>query len=1060
MFWILDKGKRKVAPFEDYEDYSVTKKLEMSDKLLSFTASLNDIKDKVVLEGYIETKDERYVIREISKENSGKVTVTAQLDIEALEGNVFKQFQSSTQTVSAALALALAGTGWTVGTVSMSNPNKKRTLSIEMCSTYKVLKQAAATYRVDFVFHSKTQKIDIYDYDTVGSEKGVYFTDELNLKSLSVRSDSYEFYTEIEAYGKDGLTFEEINDGKNYVTNYTYSSKKKRFIWKDERYTVAESLLEDATAKLEDMAVPYSSYTATVIDLAKASKENYSYLDYSIGDVIILMDSATQTKEKQRIVEIKEYPDDPEKNTVTLANTILTFAELTQKYDDAAQTVDNITSDNGTISSNAIETVDSSKLTNLNEAVSGTQVVKDLQADNLYVGGELTATIARIGTLEANTATFEQATIQDLQAVHADINDLNVNKLTAATARITTLEGDYANIKTIMAGNLGAGDITTIVLNATNAVIDSEFIKNLVAQNVTVNDLLAGFISTTRFTVGSESGNLRIEDNTISIKDAQNHVRIQIGEDASGDFTILVYDATGTGQLFNSTGITESGIADGLIKDAKVANDANISATKLDIQSLFNVINDTGTGYTIKGTKVYLDDQTQTLSAAFTQMSSNVSDAVSDASTALTKSTSDIDIANEAITLISGIDTLDALSVILTNDAHVVHTYNDGSGGDYSTCNTSPIVFLGNADVTALTVFMITESPGVSGVWTESSKTYQVTDMTTDDGYVDFKAVYGTEDRNLLTRNGVQLTTRNGNNLIIRSGGSVAKKRFSISKSPDGLVGLSYLLKPSIVAITRAAGENTITFSPSTVTFTAYKNLAGVIEAIPVRFKIEETNDFNIYTEKVAYGTARTSYTYAPTQSSSLLAIKCTVKDATEDTVLDSQTVLVLANADALAERVETAEESVIEFKEQVGRFETTIDGMSETLQKMETDTYAAYANNLAYQFEWVTNKTTTTLTAHVYAVDPETKRRTEVTDDYPDEFFTWSRRSDEEFADGRYNDISLGCGKTITVKNTDFGLSGNVDGWFYPYLEGYLTTRNGKIFTTRSGKKLLTFVY
>ena len=124
-------------------------------------------------------------------------------------------------------------------------------------------------------------------------DRGVYFASQLNLKKLTVQSTSYDFYTEIEPYGKDGLTIESVNGGKNYVSNYQYSSKSKRLIWKDERYTVPESLKADAQAKLEDMSKPYSSYSADIIDLAKQS-EKYSILEYDIGDTVTILDGITE----------------------------------------------------------------------------------------------------------------------------------------------------------------------------------------------------------------------------------------------------------------------------------------------------------------------------------------------------------------------------------------------------------------------------------------------------------------------------------------------------------------------------------------------------------------------------------------------------------------------------------------------------------------------------------------------------------------------------------------------------------------------------------------------
>ena len=70
---------------------------------------------------------------------------------------------------------------------------------------------------------------------------------------------------------KDGLM---LNiDGKNYVENHQYSKKVKTMTWKDERYTDAESLKEDAEAKLDELSKPYRSYTAEIINLVEAVQD-------------------------------------------------------------------------------------------------------------------------------------------------------------------------------------------------------------------------------------------------------------------------------------------------------------------------------------------------------------------------------------------------------------------------------------------------------------------------------------------------------------------------------------------------------------------------------------------------------------------------------------------------------------------------------------------------------------------------------------------------------------------------------------------------------------------
>lgn len=286
MLRILDKNKVPVKGLRKYSDLCIENSIELDDKTLTFSVPYRNVRSAIVVEGYIETKEDRFVVKEIEKSSEGTANITAQLDLESLEGKPFRTFRSEEQTIKAALQLAFTGTGWTVGECSVS---KKRTLSMANVSALDVLKQALKTYRAEIKIDSKKQSIDIYP--EIGSDKGVYFSDQLNLRKLTVQYSTYDFYTEIEPYGKDGLTIETVNSGKIYLENHQYSSKKKRCIWKDERYTIADSLKEDAAAKLADMSKPYVSYSADIVDLSRNSQK-YSILQYEIGDTVTLIDQA------------------------------------------------------------------------------------------------------------------------------------------------------------------------------------------------------------------------------------------------------------------------------------------------------------------------------------------------------------------------------------------------------------------------------------------------------------------------------------------------------------------------------------------------------------------------------------------------------------------------------------------------------------------------------------------------------------------------------------------------------------------------------------------------
>ena len=321
---IFNDKKERIGTLQRFTNRSITTTLSSGDKELSFEYPAHgNMVDKLQAEYYIRTETDEYVLKSI-EEGETLNKYLAVLNVEELEGTVFPTgFESVEQTIRACLEFAFEDTGWKIGTCGIT---KKRTVRIDDHTTaWEVLQQALSTYRCECIINSLTKTVDIYEQ--VGSDKGCYFIEGLNLRKLTLKTDTYDFYTRIYPMGKDGITpFEAI--GKPYIDNFQYSTKVKAYVWKDERYTVTTNLIEDAKAKLEEMSKPYRAFTADVVDLARKSKNYKEILSYGIGDTITLISKKTRIKEKQRIVKITEYPENPEKNTVEISNARKTFAEL------------------------------------------------------------------------------------------------------------------------------------------------------------------------------------------------------------------------------------------------------------------------------------------------------------------------------------------------------------------------------------------------------------------------------------------------------------------------------------------------------------------------------------------------------------------------------------------------------------------------------------------------------------------------------------------------------------------------------------------------------------
>lgn len=207
--------------------------------------------------------------------------------------------------------------------------------------------------------------------------------------------------------------------------------------------------------------------------------------------------------------------------------------------------------------------------------------------------------------LKSNEADIKFATIEEEKVIKSDIEQLNVKY-----EKVGILDGDVAGIKTLMFGSSTGKSITTDFANSVVSMIGTAQIKDSMIDSLDAKKIKALDIDTTDVAVHSKDGLSRWSDNTIQISDSKR-VRVQIGKDTSGDYNMYVWDVKGN-LMFDALGLTEQGVQREIIRNDMVKEDANISAGKLDIESLFNVINNDGT-HTLKSNKIYLDDAEQTL---------------------------------------------------------------------------------------------------------------------------------------------------------------------------------------------------------------------------------------------------------------------------------------------------------------------------------------------------------------------------------------------------------------------------------------------------------------
>lgn len=310
MLNVYNQLKEKVFATEEYNDANIVFEINKL-QVLSFEIPKWHLK-YFELEGYIETKEQNFVIKEIA-ERSDCYEITCFQDVEVFQ--IFhKQKTYSTKSVDFMLN-DLLPSGWQLINKADS---RKRTVTGNDIDGYELIQKIVKTFEVEIIFDNKKKTL------TVGNELmqdiGTYFTKELNLQEIFLTSESHELITRIIPIGNDNLGIESVNNGKNYIENTTNSKKIKTLYWEDNRYTNVQSLFEDAQKKLDQLSKFKRTYETKVIDLSKTLQ--YKFLKADIGDLVYLINSDTKTKEKFRITKLKRYINETLKNEITLGNKI------------------------------------------------------------------------------------------------------------------------------------------------------------------------------------------------------------------------------------------------------------------------------------------------------------------------------------------------------------------------------------------------------------------------------------------------------------------------------------------------------------------------------------------------------------------------------------------------------------------------------------------------------------------------------------------------------------------------------------------------------------------
>ncbi len=124
------------------------------------------------------------------------------------------------------------------------------------------------------------------------------------MKSIQRVVDTRELVTRLYAVGAEGMTFADINGGRPYVEDFTYTNEIRISTLDCSSFTNPYQMKEYAEMRLADYAKPTISYVLNAMDLSVLT--GYEHEAWELGDYVRVEDKELGLSVTTRIVR-REY---------------------------------------------------------------------------------------------------------------------------------------------------------------------------------------------------------------------------------------------------------------------------------------------------------------------------------------------------------------------------------------------------------------------------------------------------------------------------------------------------------------------------------------------------------------------------------------------------------------------------------------------------------------------------------------------------------------------------------------------------------------------------------
>ena len=335
---VLDDNGAWEAILENAYDIIVTGEINGEDTL-TFSIPFRDSKRKYLEnEKKIQIVDDIYKIRTITdvKDTAGNTItqVYAEAEFYDLTFSVRKEEKKfDAETAEAAMAYALADMEWSVGTVNVTS---KRTWTSTEKNALSILRSVANLHGGDLVFDCPNRLVHLLTVN--GKDSGALFAYKKNMKSIERVVDTRSLVTRLYAVGANGMTFADINNGKAYLEDFTYSKEIRITTLDCSSFTNPYQMKEYTAMRLAEYCKPTVSYVLNAMDLSVLT--GYEHEAWNLGDYVRVEDKDLGLSVTTRIVRREYNLQEPWNTILELSTTLKNLGSSVSSIDTIADALE------------------------------------------------------------------------------------------------------------------------------------------------------------------------------------------------------------------------------------------------------------------------------------------------------------------------------------------------------------------------------------------------------------------------------------------------------------------------------------------------------------------------------------------------------------------------------------------------------------------------------------------------------------------------------------------------------------------------------------------------